>query len=68
MWHTQTTSLGVKDTPYKRDLMKELIDAFRKEGIAIGLYYSPDDFWWLYQHKIPSTGTSRAFTRGMCRS
>ena len=32
--------------------MGALITAFRKQGIAIGIYYSPDDFWWLYQHHI----------------
>lgn len=53
MWNTVTTPFSVKSTPYRRDLMRELIDAFRKEGIAIGLYFSPDDFWWLHQHKIP---------------
>jgi alpha-L-fucosidase len=28
------------------------VDAFRKEGIAIGFYFSPDDFNWLHQHGI----------------
>jgi alpha-L-fucosidase len=39
--------------PYRRDLTAELINAFRKQGLAIGLYFSPDDFWWLHQHKLP---------------
>ncbi len=52
MWNTQTTDFSVMHTPYGRDVMGDLITAFRKQGIAIGIYYSPDDFWWLYQHHI----------------
>ena len=32
--------------------MGPLITAFRRKGIAIGIYFSPDDFWWLHQHHI----------------
>lgn len=52
MWDTRTTDFSVMHTPYSKDVMGSLIAAFRKQGIAIGIYYSPDDFWWLYQHHI----------------
>jgi alpha-L-fucosidase len=52
MWNTRSTDFGVMHTPYGKDVMGLLITAFRKQGIAIGIYYSPDDFWWLYQHHI----------------
>src|SRR6185312_149002 len=52
MWNTKTTDFSVMHTPYGNDILGPLIAAFRKQGIAIGLYYSPDDFWWLYQHHI----------------
>ena len=52
MWDTATTPFGVIHTPYGKDITRQLIDAFRKQGIAIGLYFSPDDFWWLHQHGI----------------
>jgi alpha-L-fucosidase len=52
MWNTQTTNFSVMHTPYGKDLLAPLVTAFRKQGIAIGLYFSPDDFWWLYQHHI----------------
>jgi len=52
MWDTQTTDFSVMHTPYGKDILEALITAFRKQGIAIGIYYSPDDFWWLYQHHI----------------
>jgi alpha-L-fucosidase len=52
MWDTATTDFSVMHTPYGKDITRELVDAFRKQGIAIGFYFSPDDFWWLYQHHI----------------
>lgn len=33
--------------------MKEILDAFRKQGIAIGLYFSPEDFHYFHKNKIP---------------
>ena len=38
------TDYKVTNTPFGRDVMKELIDAFRVEGIRIGLYYSLIDW------------------------
>jgi alpha-L-fucosidase len=52
MWNTRTTEFSVMHTPYGKDVMGAMITAFRTQGIAIGIYYSPDDFWWLYQHHI----------------
>ncbi len=52
MWNTETTDFSVMHTPYGKDVMGPLIQAFRKQGIAIGIYFSPDDFWWLHQHHI----------------
>lgn len=49
MYDTETTNFNVMNTPYGKDITKMIIDAFRKEGIAIGLYYSPDDFWFLHR-------------------
>lgn len=53
MFSTATTKFGVMDTPFHRDISAELYSAFRKQGIATGVYFSPDDFNWLYQHHIP---------------
>jgi alpha-L-fucosidase len=50
MWNTATTDLNIMHTPFKRDVTAEILSAFREQGIAPGLYFSPDDFWWLYQH------------------
>lgn len=53
MFKTATTKFGIMDTPFHRDISGELYSAFRKQGIATGVYFSPDDFNWLYQHHIP---------------
>jgi alpha-L-fucosidase len=50
MWDTATTPFNIMNTPFHRDITKDAFDAFRAEGIATGVYYSPDDFWWLHQH------------------
>lgn len=53
MWDTKTTSFNIMNTPFKRDITKEIINAFRKEGLAVGIYFSPEDFYYLYRHNIP---------------
>ncbi len=53
MWNTKTTEFNIMNTPFKRDALKEILDAFRNQGIAIGLYFSPEDFHYLYKNKIP---------------
>ena len=50
MFDTTTTPFGIMNTPFHRDITKEVFDAFRSQGIATGVYYSPDDFWWLHQN------------------
>ncbi len=54
MFETQSTAFNVMNTPYGRDITRELVDAFRRWGIAIGFYFSPDDFWLLHRqgHEI----------------
>jgi alpha-L-fucosidase len=50
MFHTATTDFGIRNSPFKRDIVGEVISEFRKQGVAPGLYFSPDDFWWLYKN------------------
>jgi alpha-L-fucosidase len=49
MYDTETTDFNIMNTPYGKDITKELFDAFRAEGLAIGHYFSPDDFHFLYK-------------------
>lgn len=40
IWDTKTTDYSVNNSPFKRDVVKEYADAFRKEGLEVMLYYS----------------------------
>jgi alpha-L-fucosidase len=48
MYDTKTTHFKSTNTPFGVDATKEVIRAMRKEGIAVGIYFSPEDFWYLY--------------------
>jgi alpha-L-fucosidase len=45
LWETATTDYNVTKTGYQNDLLKELIVAFRKAGLKIGIYYSLLDWY-----------------------
>ena len=51
MWDTKTTDFKITNTPYKKDLLKEYVEGVRKAGLAVGFYFSPEDFKFLYDHK-----------------
>lgn len=53
MWDTKTTPFNVMNTPCRRDILKEVLDAFRRQGIATGIYFSPEDFYYFHRNKIP---------------
>lgn len=40
IWDTKTTDYSVMSSPFKRDVVKEYVDAFRAEGLEVMLYYS----------------------------
>ena len=52
MWDTRTTDFGIMHTPFRRDITREILEAFKAQGIRPGLYFSPDDFHWLWQRHI----------------
>ncbi|HOK26452.1 MAG TPA: alpha-L-fucosidase [Bacteroidales bacterium] len=52
MWDTKTTDFKITNTPYKKDLLKEYVEGVRKAGLAVGFYYSPEDFKFLYDNNI----------------
>jgi len=52
MYDTKTTDFDIMNTPYGKDITKMIVNAFRKEGLAIGFYYSPDDFYFLHQQGV----------------
>ena len=48
LWDTKVTDYDIASSSYNGDIVKEYVDAFRKEDIKIGLYFSV----WDRQHKI----------------
>ena len=53
MFKTKATDFNVMNTPFGRDVTRDVLDAFRKEGIAAGIYFSPDDFHFIYRQGHP---------------
>jgi alpha-L-fucosidase len=48
LWDSKYTDYKATNTPYGKDLVRLLVDAFRAEGIRIGFYYSLID--WHHPH------------------
>ncbi|MDR1337345.1 MAG: alpha-L-fucosidase [Tannerella sp.] len=44
MWPSQYTGYTVANTPYKKDIVKELVDAYTAAGIDVYLYFSIIDW------------------------
>ncbi|TDQ77427.1 alpha-L-fucosidase [Sphingobacterium yanglingense] len=58
MWHTKQSAYNVvESTPFKRDIVRELVDACREEGIKIMFYYSLLD--WHRNDYLPAGSTGR---------
>jgi alpha-L-fucosidase len=52
MYHTKHSDFNVVDaTPYKRDILKELSDACKKQGLRFGVYFSLID--WNFPGAMP---------------
>ena len=45
LWDSHLTDYKVTNTPFKKDLLGEVVDAFRKEGLKVGLYHSVIDWY-----------------------
>lgn len=56
LWNTKTTDFNIMNTPYKKDILKGFVDACRKWGLMVGIYYSPEDFVYCYQNGIKDIG------------
>lgn len=53
LWDTKTTDFKITNTPYGKDILPGYCRALRAQGIQVGLYYSPEDFAWLYRNGHP---------------
>ncbi len=45
LFNSKVSDFNVMNTPFKRDIIKELAESCKKYGIKFGLYYSHDQDW-----------------------
>jgi len=70
MFDTKTTPFNVMNTPWGKDVTGPILKAFRDQGIATGLYFSPDDFHYLHgagrpMARAPHPGVAPAEVPGL---
>jgi len=53
MFDTEYSDFKITNSPFKRDITAEVADAFRKEGLLVGFYYSPGDFRYHHETGVP---------------
>ncbi|MGJ7030086.1 alpha-L-fucosidase [Niabella hirudinis] len=46
MWPSKYGDLGTQTKMNNRDFVRSFVDACRKYGLKVGLYYSPPDWWF----------------------
>ena len=44
LWESKQTDYQVGNTPWGKDLLKPFVEAFRREGLRVGLYHSLSDW------------------------
>lgn len=62
MYHTEYSDFSIATSPFKRDLLKEVVEAVRAAGLKIGLYYSLSD--WQNKHYPPLRDGDRPYVFG----
>jgi alpha-L-fucosidase len=63
-WDTKASDFNIMNTPYKKDVLKQLADECKKQGIKLHLYYSLLD--WSrsdYQYETGRTGKGSGRTQ-----
>ena len=60
LWNTRQTDHNIMNSPLKRDVVKELAEACKKQGIQFGAYYSTSDW---YNPDFPMTSPGGKVTR-----
>jgi len=62
-YHTELSDYSIANTPFKRDIVKELTDACHKAGMKVGLYYSTRD-WYHPDYLVGDNVKYDTFYRG----
>ncbi len=60
LWDTKQTDYNVMNAPLKRDVAKEVAEAFRKQGLGVGFYHSVCDW---HHPDFPRTGPGGSVRR-----
>jgi len=60
LWNTRQTDFNIMNSPLKRDVVKELSEACRRQGIGFGTYYSTCDW---HNPDFPLTSPGGTVTR-----
>ena len=55
MFDTKVSDFKITNSPCGKDIVAEVVEAFRKEGMLVGLYYSPGDCRYHYETGVPRT-------------
>ena len=53
MFDTVYSDFKITRTPYGKDIAAQVVEAFRKEEILVGLYYSPGDVRYHFETGVP---------------
>jgi alpha-L-fucosidase len=62
-FHTKLSDHSIANTPFKRDIVKELTEACHKVGMKVGLYYSTRD-WYHPDYLVGDNVKYDTFYRG----
>lgn len=62
LWPSKFTNYSIKNTPYKKDILKQLVDAYNLRGIDVYLYFSIIDWnHTAYRSTLKSKQDSTAY-------
>jgi alpha-L-fucosidase len=66
MFDSQLTDYKITNSPFKRDVVRELADACHKAGLKVGFYYSPVD-WYHPDYRTENHARYIRFLHGQLR-
>jgi len=66
MFDSRHTDYKITNSPFKRDVVKELADACHKAGVKLGFYYSPVD-WYHPDYRTENHSRYIEFMHGQIR-
>jgi len=62
-WDTKTTDFKITNTPFRRDILKELADECHLRGMHLGVYLNPNEWHSPYKPNLPGNKYDRNWKR-----